>query len=161
MDLMAPLDWECLHRNRSRTFKCLPGKFHWEDCAPCWWNKEQMLISLLRQPWWFNFQFSSAQFSLSLVQFSVRLFATPMDCSTPGLLVHHQLSELTQTHVHWVSDVIQPSQPLSSPSPPAFNLSQHQGLFQWVSFSHQVAKVLELQLQHQFNLITWIFLVQS
>ena len=64
----------------------------------------------------------------------------PMDCSTPGLPVHHQLSELTQTHVHWVIDVIQPSHPLSSPSPPLFNLSQHQGLFKWVGSSHQVAK---------------------
>ena len=73
----------------------------------------------------------------------------PMDCSTPGLPVHHQLLEFTQTHVHWVGDVIQPSHPLSSPSPPALNLSQHQGLFQWVSSSHQVAKVLEFQLQHQ------------
>ena len=63
-----------------------------------------------------------------------------MDCSTPGLPVHHQLLEFTQTHVHWVSDAIQPSHPLSSPSPPAFNLSQHQGLFQWVSSLHQVAK---------------------
>ena len=57
----------------------------------------------------------------------------PMDCNTPGLPVHHQLPEFTQTHVHWVSDAIQPSHPLSSLSPPAFNLSQHQGLFQWVS----------------------------
>ena len=71
----------------------------------------------------------------------------PMDCSTPGLLVHHQW-ELTQTHVHWVGDVIQPSH-LSFPSPPAFNLSQHQGLFKWVSSSHQVTKVLEFQFQHQ------------
>ena len=73
----------------------------------------------------------------------------PMDCSTPGLPDYHQLSEFTQTHVHWVGDAIQPSHPLSSPSPPALNLSQHQGLFQWVSSSHQVAKVLEFQLQHQ------------
>ena len=65
----------------------------------------------------------------------------PMECSMLGFPVHHQLSELAQTHVHWVSDAIQPSHPLSSPSPPAFNLSQHQGLFQWVSSSHQVAKV--------------------
>ena len=72
-----------------------------------------------------------------------------MDCSMPGLPVHHQLPEFTQTHVHWVSDAIQPSHPLSSPSPPAFNLSQHQGLFKWDSSSHQVAKVLEFQLQHQ------------
>ena len=73
----------------------------------------------------------------------------PMDCSTPGLPVHHQLPEFAQTHVHRVSDAIQLSHPLSSPSPPAFNLSQHQGLFQWVSSLHQVAKVLEFQLQHQ------------
>ena len=72
-----------------------------------------------------------------------------MDCSTPGLPVHHQLPEFTQTHVRRVGDAIQPPHPLSSPSPPAFNLSQHQGPFQGVSSSHQVAKVLELQLQHQ------------
>ena len=72
----------------------------------------------------------------------------PMDCSTPGFPVRHQLPELIQTPVHWVSDAIQSSHPLSSPSP-AFNLSQHQGLFKWVSFSHQVARVLEFQLQHQ------------
>ena len=72
-----------------------------------------------------------------------------MNHSTPGLPIHHQLPEFTQTHVHWVTDAIQPSHPLSSPSPPALNLSQHQGLFQWVSSSHQVAKILEFQLQHQ------------
>ena len=73
----------------------------------------------------------------------------PMNHSTPGLPVHHQLPESTQTHVHWVGDAIQPSHPLWSPSPPALNLSQHQGLFKWVSSSHQVAKVLQFQLQHQ------------
>ena len=73
----------------------------------------------------------------------------PMNCSTPGLPVHHQLLESTQIHVHQVGDVIQPSHPLSSPSPPALNLSQHQGLSKWVSSSHQVAKVLEFQLQYQ------------
>ena len=62
----------------------------------------------------------------------------PMNCSTPGLPVHHQLPESTQTHVHWVIDAIQPSHPLLSPSPPALNLSQHQGLFKWGSSSHQV-----------------------
>ena len=85
--------------------------------------------------------FSSNQ-SLSHVR-----LCDPMDCSTPGFPVHHQLPELAQTHVH--HDAIQPFHPLSSPSPPAFNLSQHQGLFQWVSPSHEVAKVLEFQLQHQ------------
>ena len=77
------------------------------------------------------------------------ILCDPMALSTPSLPVHHQLSEFTQTHVHWVSDAIQPSPPLLSPSSLAFNLSQHQGLFQWVSSSHQVAKVLEFQLQHQ------------
>ena len=72
-----------------------------------------------------------------------------MDWSIPGLPVHHQLPEFTQNHVHCVSDAIQPPHPLSSPSPSAFNLSQHQGLFKWVSSSHQVAKVLEFQLKHQ------------
>ena len=71
-----------------------------------------------------------------------------MNYSTPGLPVHHQLLESTQTHVHWVFDAIQPSHPLSSPFPPALNLSQHQGLFQWASSSLEVAKVLEFQLQH-------------
>ena len=72
-----------------------------------------------------------------------------MNCSTPGLPVHHQLLESTQTHVHWVSDAIQPSHLLLNPSPPAPNPSQHQGLFQWVNSSHEVAKELEFQLQHQ------------
>ena len=78
----------------------------------------------------------------------VRL-CNPMDCSIPGFLVHHQLSEFTQTHVHQIGDALQPSHPLMSPSPPTFNLSQHQGLFQGVSSLHQAAKVLEFQLQHQ------------
>ena len=72
-----------------------------------------------------------------------------MDCSTLGLPVHHQILEFTQTHVQWVGDAIQPSHPLSSPSPLAFNLAQHQGLFQGVSYSHQMAKVMEFQLQHK------------
>ena len=77
----------------------------------------------------------------------------PMDCSMPGLPIHHQLPEFTQIHVHWVSDAIQPSHPLSSPSL-TFNPSQHQGLFQWVSSSHQ-AKILEFELQNQY--FQWIF----
>ena len=101
----------------------------------------------------FSMSASPAQFS-SVTQLCPTLY-DPMDCSTPGFLVRYQLLEPAQTHVHWVGDVIQPSHPLSSPSPPAFNLSQHQGLSQWVSFSHQVAKVLELQLQHQS--FQWIF----
>ena len=95
--------------------------------------------------------FSSVQFSHP----EMRTLCDPMNCSTPGLPVHHQLPEFTQIHVHWVSDVIQPSHPLLSPSPPAFNLPQHQGLLKWVRSSHQVAKILEFQLQHQS--FHWIF----
>ena len=92
-------------------------------------------------------QYVSVQFS-SVAQLCPTL-CNPMNCSMPGLPVHQQLPEFTQTHVHQVGDAIQPSHPLSSPSSPALNLSQHQGLFKWVSSLHQVAKVLEFQLQHQ------------
>ena len=86
----------------------------------------------------------SVQFS-SVTQSCLTL-CNPMNCNTPGLPVHHQLPEFTQTHIHWVGDAIQSSHPLSSPSPPAPNSSQHQCLFQWVNSSHEVAKVLEFQL---------------
>ena len=89
---------------------------------------------------------SSVQFS-SVTQ-SFLTLCDPMNRSTPGLPVHHQLPEFTQTHFHQVSDAIQPSHPLLSPSPPASSPSQHQSLFQWVNSSHEVAKVLEFQLQH-------------
>ena len=90
--------------------------------------------------------FSSVQFS-SVTQLCLTL-CDPMNSSTPGLPVHHHLPEFTQTHVHQVRDAIQPSHPLSSPSPPAPNPSQHHSLFQWVNSSHEVAKVLEFQLYH-------------
>ena len=96
-------------------------------------------------PW---FQFTS------LAQ-SGQTLCNPMDCSMPSFPVHHQLPELAQTHIYWVSDAIQPSHPLLSPSPPTLDLSQHQGLFQWISSLHQVAKVLEFQFQHQY--FQWIF----
>ena len=100
-----------------------------------------------------SLHFYSVRFS-SVAQ-SCPTLCNPMDCSMPGFPVHHQLSEPAQTHVHWVGDAIQPSHPLSAPSLPAFSLYQYQGLFQWVSSSHQVAKVLELQLHHlPFQ---WIF----
>ena len=86
----------------------------------------------------------SVQFS-SVTQSGLTL-CDPMNRSTPGLPVHHQLPEFTQTHIHRISDAIQPSHPLSSTSPPAPNPSQHQSLFQWVNSSHEVAKVLEFQL---------------
>ena len=79
----------------------------------------------------------------------------PVDCSTPGFPILHYRPELAQTHVHWVGDAIQPPHPLSPPAPPAFSLSQHQGLFQWVSSSQEVVMVLELQRQHQS--FQWIF----
>ena len=89
------------------------------------------------------------QFSLGAQSCPCLTICDPMDCSTPGLPVHHQFPKFTQTPAHRVGDAIQPSHPLSSPSPPALNHSQHQGLFQEVSSSHQVAKVLECLLQYQ------------
>ena len=136
-----------------------------------WWNAEEKLhyekkcmflrlwsifLSLPIRKRWCNVSVTCflVLLKLSRVQFSsvqslshVWLFVIP--CSMPGLPVHHQLLGFTQTYVHWVGDAIQTSYPLLSPSPPALNLSQHQGLFQWVSSLHQVAKVLEFQLQHQ------------
>ena len=94
-------------------------------------------------------QYPNELFQFSSVSQSCPILCHPVDCSTPGFPVYHQLLELVQTHVHRVCDAIQPSHPLSSPSLPAFNLSQHQGLFQRVNTSHEVAKVLEFQLQHQ------------
>ena len=91
---------------------------------------------------------SSVQLS-SLAQSCPTLWDS-IDWSMTGFPVHHQLLELAQTHVHWVGDAIQPPHPLSSPSPPALKLSQHQGLFQWVNFLHQVTKVLEFQLPASF-----------
>ena len=93
--------------------------------------------------------------SVSSVAQSCPTLCDPMDCSTPAFPIHHQLPEPAQAHVHQVGDVIQPFHPQFPPSPPAFNLSQHQGLFQWFSTSHQVAKVFEFQLQHQS--FQWIF----
>ena len=112
-----------------------------------WWQWNWRELGRIRIP----FESTINQFSCSVMSDSL----WPCDCSTPGLPVHHQLLELTQTHVHWVGGVIQTSHPLSSPSPPTFSDSQHQGLFQWVSSSHEVAKGLEFQLQHQS--FQWIF----
>ena len=95
--------------------------------------------------------------SCCLVAKSCLTLCDPMNCSMPSFPVLHYLPEFAQTHVHWVGDAIQPSHLLSPPSPPALSLPQHQGLFQWVSSSHQVAKVLELHLQHQS--FRWIFRV--
>ena len=122
-----------LNLNQSISFLFM---FYWRIIAL------QNFVVFCHTSTWISHQFSSVtQLGLTLCD--------PIDCSTPGLPVHHQLPESTQNHVHWVGDAIQPSHPLSFPSPPALNRSQHQGLFKWVSSSHQVAKVLELQLQNQ------------
>ena len=94
----------------------------------------------------YKFGFSTTFKAISSVSQSCPTLCDPMNCSTPGLPVHHQIPESTQTYVHQVGDVTEPFHPLLSPSHPALNLSQHQGLFQWVSSSHEVAKVLEFQL---------------
>jgi len=115
----------------------------------------QLSMGLRAQVGWNRQCNTTTQHQFTSIAQSCPTLFDPMDGSMPGFPVHHQISELAQTHVHWVGDAIQPSHPLSSPSPPALNLSHHQGLFQWVSSSHQVAKVLELQLQHQS--FQWIF----
>ena len=123
------------------------------ETAPCVWNVIYINSRDVES------QGSGRKLDFQWIQFSsvVQSCPTldPMNRSTPGLPVHHQLPEFTQTHIHRVGDAIQAFHPLSSPSPPALNLSQHQGLFWWVSSSHQVAKVLEFQLQHQS--FQWIF----
>ena len=116
--------------------------FHWLSYAFYHFLGKSYIFSHVSIPvGWRNIQFSSVTESCSTL-------CDPMNHSTPGLPVHHQLPEFTQTHVHRVGDAIQPSHPLSSPSPPAPNPSQHQGLFQWVDSSHQMTKVLEFKLQH-------------
>ena len=110
-------------------------------------NDRMVVVHFWSKP--FNITVSSVQFSHSVMS----TLCDPMDCSMPCIPVHHQLPELTQTHVHCTGDAIQSSHPLLSPSPPAFNLSQHQGLFKWVSSLHQVTRLLELK--HQF--FQWIF----
>ena len=124
----------------------------WRQWGREWWpmKSERQQDTIAWKAW---VSLSSVHFS-SVAQ-SCPTLCDPMDCSMPGFPVHHQLLEFTQTHVHWVGDAIQPSHPLSSPSPPAFNLSQHQGLLKWISSLHQVAKVLDFQLQHQS--LQWIF----
>ena len=109
--------------------------------------------SFTKEAWWCP-QWMQGSVGPSVAK-SCLSFGKPMDCSMSDFLVYHQFLELTQTHVHWVGDAIQPFHLLLSPFLPAFNLSQHQGLFKWVCSSHQVAKVLEFLLQHQS--FQWIF----
>ena len=118
------------------------GKSQWHSSAMCFLLSKLPCQAHTAPP--ATVASSSVQFS-SVTQ-SCPTLCDPMNHSTSGLTVHHQLPEFTQTHVYWVGDAIQPSHPLLSPSPPAPNPSQHQGLFRWVSSSHEVAKVLEFQL---------------
>ena len=109
----------------------LSGGYLFTYKSSWWWPLLDAIVNIFLK------RAKSVQFSYSFMSNSL----WPMDCSTPGFPAHHQLPELAQTDVHWVSDAIQPSHPLLSPSSPAFNLSQHQSLFKWVSSSHQVVKV--------------------
>ena len=129
---------------------CLAGfELSWEDCLPFFMDRLGSALS--------GSSTLPNLYSCCSIIKSCPTLCDPMDCSTPGFPVLHHLLEFSQTHVHWVSDTIQPSHPLSPLSSPTLSISQHQGLFQRVSSSHQVAKVLELQLQHQS--FQWIFRV--
>ena len=124
------------------------------DCYTEWSksNKEGEIHCVIPYMWTLKRNTNTLTYKISdqtrSVTQSCLTLCDPMNRSTPGLPAHHQLPEFTQTHVHRVSDAIQPSHPLSSPSPPAPNPSQHHSLFQWVNSSHEVAQVLEFQLQH-------------
>ena len=148
------IKWSPAKTNRILPRECTGNSKHLlpttQETALTWTSPDgqyqnQIDYSLCSQRW----RWSISSFQLSSVAQWCLTLCDSMDGSTPGLPVHHQLPESTQTHVHWVGDAIQPSHPLSSPSPPTFTLSQCQCLFQWVSSSYQVAKVLEFQLQHQ------------
>ena len=134
--LKSCLRWSVAHRTSLMSWDLQVNK-HLHD-----WTTDNPELRDRLYYYYFILQFSS------VIQ-SCPTLCDPMNCSMPGLPVHHQLLEFTQTHVHRVGDAIQPSHPLSSPSPLSSNLLKHQGLFQWVSSSHEVAKVLEFQLQHQ------------
>ena len=149
-------DWAKDGRTLARELRTYPT-LRWQNSDTstfCSWTSHDLAGELKNKCGWEDEQSGWWQNAATAVQSRSRVrLCDPRDCSTPGLPVHHQLPELTQSHVHWVGDAIQPSHPLS-PSP-ALNLSQHQGLFKWVSSLHQVAKVLQFQLQHQS--FPWIF----
>ena len=131
-----------------------PGPEMRIDCSKLLCSKVLLKYKRDRESFWHRHQKGDRECHPARVQFSsvtqsCPTLCDPINCNTPGLRVHHQLPEYTQTHIHLVGDAIQPSHSLSSPSPPAFNPSQQQGIFKWVSSSHQVAKILKFQLQHQ------------
>ena len=156
----APFSWQCNSSKRKGWMReSLPRKVDKksrvsEEERSTWdpWGEARGLGLSRRRKGHFFFLHC---FVFSSVAQSYLTLCNPLDCSMPGFPVHHWLTELTQTPVHWVGDAIQPPYPLSSPSPPAFNHSQHQGHFQSVSSWHQVAKKLEFQLQHQS--FQWMF----
>ena len=134
------LGWEdCLEKGKATTPVFWPGELH---------ALYSSRVAKIGEDFHFHFH-REEQSQFSQFSQSCPTLCDPMNRNTPGLPVHHQLPESIQTHAHRVGDAIQPSHPLSSPSTPAPNPSQHQGLFQWVNSSHDVAKVLEFQLQHQ------------
>ena len=133
-----PASWEICMQVKQQQLEADTEK--WTSCK----LGKEYVKAVYCHPAYLTYMQSSVQFS-SVTQ-SCPTLCDPMNHSTPGLPVHHQLLEFTQTHVHWVSDAIQPSHLRSSPSPPAPNPLQHQSLFQWVNSSHEVPKVLELKL---------------
>ena len=149
---LLPLVWSSLTLSMLLQMALFHSFYGWV-IFHCMYVLHHSFIPLLMD--WFYLLITVNEYSLLqqiFVVIVVQLCPTlcdPMDCSMPGFPDHHHPLELAQTHAHWVGDGTQSSHPLLSPSPPAFSLSQHQGLFQWVGSSYQVAKVLEIQLQHQ------------
>ena len=147
-------DWHTWKSSsRKDTARAIPQlETEWQNSASLWICFFTLVWNTYPRPTVTSSAFFPGTWAGSLLQFSqfscsvMLTLWDPMNRSTAVLPVHHQLLEFTQTHVHRVSDAIQPSHLLSSPSPPAPNPSQHQGLFQWVNSSHEVAKVLEFQL---------------
>ena len=144
-----------LHHARTPCPSSIPGAYI-NSCSLSQWyhpaiSSSDAFFSFCTQSFSASETSSESSICISSVQSlgHVQFFCDPMDYSTPGFTVRHQLPELSRTHVHQVSDAFQPPHPLLSTCPPAFNLSQHQGVLQWVHSSHQVAQVLKLQPQHQ------------
>ena len=142
----------CSHRNQVQMHRTLLRRSSWESCQVkgkrTSYLHSDTSCTTAEQGQNNCSESESCSVQCNPVAQSCPTLCDPMNCSTPGLPVHHQLPEFTQTHVHQVSDASQPSHPLASPSPPAPNPSQHQSLSQWANSSHEVAKVLEFQLQH-------------
>ena len=160
VELILPKLWESRANFKSRSAgKCTTayGDFIVQPLNICFVLETEQLLYI--REWWWPVVVGSRWQLLAWccccsVTKSCPTLCDSMDCSMPGFPVHC-LPELAQTHVHWVNDTIQPSHPLLPPSAPALNISQHKGLFQWVCSSHHVARVLEIQLQHQS--FQWVF----